>query len=144
MRLGKKKEGCGCGWGDCNHCGSSGPKGVTKSGSCNQKVGKSYRQCSTATGEEASSKGVIPATQSRPSEGPGQLETGGGGGLDPQMSERIRKGQLLSPMDITEFKKLAVASEKRRIGRRKSKYGAPTGFSSNPGGGGVGGTGSTG
>lgn len=123
MRLGKKKDGCGCGWGDCDHCGSSGPKGVTKSGSCNQKVGKSYRQCSTTTGEEASSKGVIPATPSRPSEGP---------------------GQLLSPMDITEFKKLAVASEKRRIGRRKSKYGAPAGFSSNPGGGGVGGTGSTG
>ena len=47
-----KKSGCDCGWGDCGDCDGKKKKGVQMSPSCNQRVGKNFKQCTTMVGEE--------------------------------------------------------------------------------------------
>lgn len=234
-RVGKKKKsGCDCGWGDCGDCDSKKKMGVKMSPSCNQRVGKSFKQCTTTVGEERPSQPsaikpnqVVHPVNPQFADSDGRKDNSGGGGTgdndgdndgndggnggggiseqdlldqmdtdgdgyissqewrawrdaineliengeyDPLYDvngdgvvdeadrtagrqvaqdnaggpgqeepltgpDRLVKGNLLTPMDVNEYvKKRSKVVNKRRVGK-KQKYSAPTGFTSDPGGG---------
>lgn len=101
-----KKSGCDCGWGDCGDCDGKKKKGVQMSPSCNQRVGKNFKQCTTMVGEERPPQPnaikpnqVVHPVNPQFADSDGRKDNAGGGG-DPNDNDGNGGGNPISDEDL--------------------------------------------